>query len=72
MFSDAGTGLARADQSIAEAERNIRQLGSLLAQVASTGYATVEGGGQVELMARMLDALAQRWRSRAAGRALAR
>jgi hypothetical protein len=62
MFSDAGTGLARADQSIAEAERNIRQLGSLLPQLASTGYPTVEAEGQLELMARMLDALkAQRW-----------
>lgn len=62
MFSDAGTGLARADQCIAEAERNIRQLGSLLPQLASTGYPTVEVEGQVALMARMLDALkAQRW-----------
>jgi hypothetical protein len=62
MFSDAGTGLARADQSIAEAEHNIRQLGTLLPHLASTGYPTVEVEGQLELMARMLDALkTRRW-----------
>jgi hypothetical protein len=62
MLSEAGSGLARADQSIAQAERNIRQLGSLLPQLANTGYSTLEVEGQLELMAQMLDALkAQRW-----------
>jgi hypothetical protein len=62
MLSDAGTGLAHADQSIAQAERNIRQLGSLLPQLADTGFPMVEVEDQLALMAQMLDALkAQRW-----------
>jgi hypothetical protein len=62
MLSDAGAGLARADRNIAEAENNIRQLGSLLPQLAQCGYQTVEVEAQIELMTRVLDELkTQRW-----------
>jgi hypothetical protein len=62
MLSDVGAGLARADRSIAEAENNIRQLGSLLPQLVESGYQTGEVETQIALMTRVLDELkTQRW-----------
>ena len=37
MLSDTGIGLAQADRDIAEAERNIRHLETLVPQIADKG-----------------------------------
>jgi len=57
MNSEAEIGLNEADQSIAEAEHNIRQVGSLIPELAIHGYSTVEVEGQVEQMLQVLDYL---------------
>ncbi len=62
MYSEAGIGLAHADRSIAEAERNLKQLNVLLPQLASRGYETREIEGHMEAMGQILDSLRnQRW-----------
>jgi len=57
MNSAAEIGLTEADQSIAEAEHNIRQVGSLIPELAIHGYSTAEVEGQVEQMLQVLDYL---------------
>ncbi len=57
MNSQAEIGLHEADRSIAEAEHNIRQVGSLIPELAINGYSTVEVEGQVEQMLQVLDYL---------------
>jgi hypothetical protein len=57
MISELEMGLAEADERIAEAENNIRQLGSLIPELANQGYATTEVEGHVEQMQLVLDHL---------------
>lgn len=62
MYSEAGIGLARADRSIAEAERNLRELGTLIPQLAERGYVTDHIENHVAAMTQILDNLrSQRW-----------
>jgi hypothetical protein len=62
MLSDTGIGLAQADRDIAEAERNIRHLETLIPQIADKGYSTAEVEDQVQAMTQMLAQLkSQRW-----------
>ena len=61
VLSDTGLGLARADRDIAEAERNIEHLRTLLPQIAK-GYPTTEVEDQLHAMTQMLAHLkSQRW-----------
>lgn len=57
MISQAESGLAEADQRIEEAAHNIRQLGSLVPELAINGYSTTEVEGQIEQMMQALDYL---------------
>jgi hypothetical protein len=57
MISEFEMGLAEADERIAEAESNIRQIGSLIPELVKNGYTTVEVEGQVEQMMQALDQL---------------
>ena len=57
MISELEMGLAEADERIAEAESNIRQLGSLLPELAMNGYEVAEVEGQVQQMVQALDNL---------------
>jgi hypothetical protein len=62
MLSEAGTGLARADRSMAEAERNIQELRSMLPHMAARGYATDEVETRISLLIALLGQLkSQRW-----------
>jgi hypothetical protein len=62
MLSDTGIGLAQADRDIAEAERNIRHLKTLIPQIADRGYSTAEVEDQLQAMTQMLAHLkSQRW-----------
>ena len=62
MLSDAGTGLARADRSIADAERNVQALEALIPEIAARGYSTAEVEEQVEVLMQILTYLkSQRW-----------
>ena len=62
VLSDTGLGLARADRDIADAERNIKRLKSLLPQIATQGYPTTEVENQISAMSQMLANLkSQRW-----------
>jgi hypothetical protein len=62
MLSDTGLGLARADHDIAQAERNIKRLRSLIPQIATRGYPTREVENQLRAMTQMLAHLkSQRW-----------
>jgi hypothetical protein len=62
MLSDTGLGLARADHDIAQAERNIKRLRSLIPQIATRGYPTAEVERQLGAMTQMLAHLkSQRW-----------
>lgn len=62
MYSEAGIGLAHADNSIAQAERNLKQLGALLPQLARRGIQTTHIETQMEEMSQILDTLrSQRW-----------
>jgi hypothetical protein len=62
MLSDTGLGLARADHDIAQAERNIKRLRSLIPQIAHRGYPTHEVERQLKAMTQMLAHLkSQRW-----------
>jgi hypothetical protein len=63
MITQAEIGLVEADERIAAAENNIRQLGSLIPELASSGYATEEIAGQVEQMRQVLDYLHAQRRS---------
>jgi hypothetical protein len=62
MLSEAGTGLVRADRSIAEAERNVQALEALIPQIAARGYSTTQVEEQIEVLTQMLTYLkSQRW-----------
>jgi hypothetical protein len=62
VLSDTGAGLARADRDIAEAERNIKRLRSLIPQIATRGFPTSEVENQLRAMTQMLAHLkSQRW-----------
>lgn len=62
MYSEAGIGLAHADSSIAQAERNLKQLGALIPHLARQGIKTNEIEDQMEAMTLILDKLrSQRW-----------
>jgi hypothetical protein len=62
MLSDTGLGLARADHDIAQAERNIKRLRTLIPQIATRGYPTREVENQLRAMTQMLAHLkSQRW-----------
>ena len=62
MLSDTGLGLARADHDIAEAERNIKRLKTLVAKISMQGYPTIEVETQLKNMTQMLAQLkSQRW-----------
>ena len=63
MDSAAEISLDEADQNIAEAEHNIRQVGSLIPELAINGYATEEIEGQVQQMLQVLDYLRAQRRS---------
>jgi hypothetical protein len=63
MPSPTEIGLAEADRRIADAEHNIRQLGSMIPELAINGYATAEIEGQVEMMMQALDYLREQRRS---------
>jgi hypothetical protein len=62
MYSEAGIGLAHADHSIAQAERNLKQLHTLLPQLVQRGIETREIQGQMDALGEILDNLrSQRW-----------
>jgi hypothetical protein len=62
VLSDTGMGLARADHDIAQAERNIRSLKTLVAKAAMQGYSTTDVEKQLKTMTQMLAHLkSQRW-----------
>jgi len=62
VLSDTGVGLARADHDMAQAERNIRRLKTLVAKAAMQGYPTTEVEDQLKAMTQMLAHLkSQRW-----------
>ena len=42
MLSQAEIGLVKIDEDMADADRNIRELGSLVPQLAAKGYPTAE------------------------------
>ena len=57
MRSERDDKLAQADSRIAEAERNIRHVESLLPRLTEQGYSTVEIEGHLDLMAEALHHL---------------
>jgi hypothetical protein len=57
MHSQAEIGLAEIDDRMAEADRNIRQIGSLLPQLADIGYPTEEVENRLDLMTKALHHL---------------
>ena len=57
MHSQAEIGLAEVDDRMAEADRNIRQIGSLLPQLADIGYPTEEVESRLQLMTKALHHL---------------
>lgn len=57
MIPEVEIGLAEADERIAEAESNIRQLGSLIPELANQGYSVEEMEDQIEQMQQVLDHL---------------
>lgn len=57
MLSEAGIGLAKADRRIAEAERNIRDVSSLIPHIANNGYSTEAVEHHLALMTQVLDHL---------------
>ncbi|MDX2204477.1 MAG: hypothetical protein NW223_17125 [Hyphomicrobiaceae bacterium] len=62
MYSEAGIGLAHADRSIAQAERNLQQLNTLLPQLAERGFETREIETHMQTLGEILDNLrSQRW-----------
>jgi hypothetical protein len=62
MYSEAGIGLAHADRSIAQAESNLKQLNTLLPQLAQRGYETREIETHMAALGEILDNLrSQRW-----------
>jgi hypothetical protein len=62
VLSDTGLGLARADHDMAQAERNIRRLKTLIAKASMQGYPTNEVEDQLKAMTQMLAHLkSQRW-----------
>lgn len=62
MLSEAGMGLAKADRSMAEAERNIQELRSMLPHMAASGYATDEIEHRISILMALLTQLkTQRW-----------
>ena len=50
-------GLAEIDERIADADRNISQLGSLIPELADKGYATADIEGDLLLMTKALHGL---------------
>lgn len=62
VLSDTGLGLARADHDIAQAERNIKRLKTLVAKISMQGYPITEVENQLKAMTQMLAQLkSQRW-----------
>lgn len=62
MYSEAGSGLARADRSIAAAEHNVRTLEALIPEMAALGYSTSQIQQQVQILSQALDYVKnQRW-----------
>jgi hypothetical protein len=62
MWSEAGNGLARADRSIEEAERNVQTLEAMIPAIAAKGYSTAKVEQQVEVLQQILYHLkSQRW-----------
>jgi hypothetical protein len=59
----AEIGLAELDDNIAHADRNIRQVGSLLPQLADKGHATAEIEDKLILMTKALHCLRAERRS---------
>jgi hypothetical protein len=57
MHTRSELELAEADSRIEEAGRNIQMLGSLIPQLADSGYPTDEVEGQVELLTAVLHRL---------------
>lgn len=54
MRTEPETKLAEADNRIAEAERNIRNVEALIPQLSENGYSTAEIEGHLGLMAEAL------------------
>lgn len=62
MYSEAGIGLAHADRSIAQAERNLKQLNTLLPQLAERGFEVHEIESHMQELGQILDNLrSKRW-----------
>jgi hypothetical protein len=62
MRSERDDKLAQADSRIAEAERNIRHVESLLPRLTEQGYSTMEIEGHLDLMAEALHHLKEQRR----------
>jgi hypothetical protein len=57
MMSQAEIGLAEIDEKIADSDRNIRELGSLVPKLAINGYPTAEMEKILALMCQVLHSL---------------
>jgi hypothetical protein len=55
--SQAEIGLAAIDENIADADRNIRQVGSLIPELATNGHPTAEIEDKLTLMTKALHSL---------------
>lgn len=63
MISEAEIGLAEADDCIAEADRNIREIQSLIPQLVDIGYPTTEVENHLGAMTQALQQLHARRRA---------
>jgi hypothetical protein len=57
MMSQAESGLAEIDEKIADSDRNIRELGSIVSKLAMNGYPTAEIERVLTLMCQVLHRL---------------
>ena len=57
MMSQAESGLVKIDEDMADADRNIRELGSLVPLLAAKGYPTAEIEGILTMLWQVLQRL---------------
>ena len=57
MLSQAEIGLAKIDENMADADRNIRELRSLVPQLAAKGYPTAEIEEHLTILCQVLQRL---------------
>ena len=57
MLSQAEMGLDKIDENIADADRNIRELGSLVPLLAAKGYSTAEIEKTLTMLRQLLQQL---------------